>query len=154
MRKKEEEWGVWHGEKQVTHLSPQVSGKKRVWGNTETPQHTEIPSRRRRRMAQRGWGHLAPSMKVEGWKMKQEDVRLAWRGLGETWGLSSVQGACLRGAVLSQQDKSACPECCTGRRAATSICVSTSEAGLDVSKQLYSHCSCTAGSDKLRHAAP
>lgn len=134
---------------ETSHTSQASNDReKRVWGNTETP------SRRRRRMAQRGWGHSAPSMKVEGWKTKQEDVRLAWRGLGETWELSSVQGACLRGAVLYQQDKSACPELCTGRRAATSTCVSTSEADLDVSKQLYSHCNCTAGSDKLRHAAP
>lgn len=57
-------------------------------------------------------------------------------------------------SVLSQQDKSACPELCTGRRAAISICVSTSKAGLDASKQLYSRCNCAAGSVKLRHAAP
>lgn len=99
----------------------------------------------------------ALSPQHEGGGLKDEAGRCkagmegSWRNVRT---IHSVQGACLRGAVLYQQDKSACPELCTGRRAATSTCVSTSETDLDVSKQLYSHCNCTAGSDKLRHAAP
>lgn len=42
MRKKEEEWGVWHGEKQVIHLRPQMSEKKGC-EETQRPLSTQKP---------------------------------------------------------------------------------------------------------------